>query len=188
VAQLLELFSTGQHQFGLRVHSITPDQWDLPTPCAEWTVRDLVDHLITEQLWAAPLLAGKSLGEAERIVNSPTVTEDPVARWDTAAGASRVAFGEPGALDGTVPLSRGQTPASDYLNEMTLDLAIHAWDLGRSIGLTDPLPDDLVDYALEQAAALGDLSQTGVFAPAVQTRPDASAQDRLIALTGRQPA
>jgi uncharacterized protein (TIGR03086 family) len=183
---LLDLFSKGQDQFGMRVHRINSEQWGTATPCSDWTVRQLVDHLIDEQRWVPPIVAGKSLAQAQAVVDSPQVGEDPVAHWDAAAAASRTAIGEPGALEREVTLSRGQTPATEYLSELILDLAVHSWDLGRAVGITDPLPADLISHAAGLVQGV-DLSSTGAFDPPVSVSPDASDEDRLMAATGRDP-
>jgi uncharacterized protein (TIGR03083 family) len=59
----LELHAVAMDEFGLRVGMIREDQWDAPTPCEGWTVRDLVDHLVVEQLWVPALLGGATVAE-----------------------------------------------------------------------------------------------------------------------------
>ena len=56
--ELLELFQRAQNPFTDRVDAVAPDQWDDPA-LPGWTVADLVAHLVTEQLWVPPLLAGE---------------------------------------------------------------------------------------------------------------------------------
>jgi uncharacterized protein (TIGR03086 family) len=189
MTDLLALFNQGLAEFGSRVHRVGADQWSAGTPCSEWNVGALVDHLIDEQVWVPPLMAGHDLDTAAAIVEETKRGLDPdrAAAWDTAALLSRDAFGELGALDRQVALSRGPTPATDYLNEMIFDLVVHAWDLGTAIGATDPLPEDLVQVMLSGVAAYGDLSASGMFSPPVAVPEGASAEQRLVALTGRHP-
>jgi uncharacterized protein (TIGR03086 family) len=190
MSDLLELFNMGLAEFGARVRRVGADQWTASTPCSEWDVRKLVDHVTDEQVWAPPLMAGHELEPSVAIVESTkrALGDDRVAAWDTAALASSRAFGEPGALDRPVWRSRGATPAMDYLNEMVFDLVLHSWDLGTAIGVTDPLPDDLVQYGLAAAEHMGgDLSFTGAFDAPVPVSVDASAEERLVAICGRRP-
>jgi uncharacterized protein (TIGR03086 family) len=190
MSDLLELFNRGLREFGTRVHRASAEQWTASTPCSEWDVRALVDHLIDEQLWVPPLMSGHELGAAGSIVESTkrALDDDPVAAWETAALASSRAFGEPGALDREVALSRGATRATEYLTEMIFDLVVHSWDLGKAIGFTESLDDELVRFGLAGAEQLGgDLSASGVFDAPVQVSDDASAEERLVALTGRRP-
>jgi uncharacterized protein (TIGR03086 family) len=190
MSDLLELFNRGLGEFGARVHRVGADQWTASTPCSEWDVRKLVDHVVDEQVWAPPLMAGHELEPAAAIVESAkrALGDDRVAAWDVAALASSRAFGEPGALDRPVALSRGATPATDYLHEMVFDLVLHSWDLGTAIGVTDPLPDELVQFGLAAADQMGgDLSFTGAFAAPLPVSDDASAEERLVAVSGRRP-
>ena len=59
---------TAQAAFTERVHAVAPDQWQLGTPDAQWTVADLVGHLVDEHRWAAPLLAGLDMDAARAVV------------------------------------------------------------------------------------------------------------------------
>jgi uncharacterized protein (TIGR03086 family) len=173
-------FLTAQTAFSEQVHAVGDGQWRLATPDTEWTVSDLVRHLVDEHRWAGPLLAGQSMEAAEATVAALAL------EWDQAAASSAHAFG--GSLDGTVEITRGTVPAVEYLEEMILDLVVHAWDLGTAIGPPVRLPDDAVSAIYPLARAIVDRTPSGMFAPPVTVRADAPLADRLIALTGRQPA
>ena len=187
MTDLLALFHTGVAEFGARVHRVSDEQWAGSTPCSEWDVTALVDHLIDEHLWLPPLVAGHDLEAAAKIVESEkhSLAGDRVAAWDAAVLASTRALDEPGAIDREVALSRGPTPASEYLGEMIVDATVHAWDLGRAIGVDDPLPGELVEFALPLARRFAGTEP--YFQPPVEPPADATAQERLIALTGRPP-
>lgn len=89
----------------------------------------------------------------------------------------------------TVHLSYGDVPARHYIIELSSDLAIHAWDLARGIGADDQLDADLSRFLYEWILPHADaLSGSGAFAPARSVHEDASQQDRLIALSGRDPS
>jgi uncharacterized protein (TIGR03086 family) len=188
VSTLLELHDRAFSEFNRRVHSITPSQWQAPTPCTDWTVRDLVNHLTAEQLWVPPLIGGATVQEIGSRFDGDVLGVDPASAWDSAANASRAAFAEPGALDRIVHLSYGDHPAEHYLTEMIADLVIHAWDLARGIGGDTTLDPELVErvLAFSESHAAG-LAASGLFAPPVQVPADADPQTRLIALHGRTP-
>lgn len=180
-AEALDLFTE-------RVHAIRPDQWDDPTPCTEWTVRDLVNHLAVEQMWVPPLVRdGGTTAEQGEAFEGDLLGEDPVATWDEAAAAAREAFAAPGALERTVDLSFGETPATHYCTQMTADATVHAWDLSRAIGADERLPKALVDFSVREVAPYAaELEKSGLFAAAVEPPPDADAQTKLLALLGRE--
>ena len=178
-------------EFSARVDAIPADGWDGPTPATEWTVRDLVLHVLDEHLWVPPLVHGHDLQTAEEIVKAAQSSRDDqdlAAEWHSAADASVQAFNEPGAIDREVTLSRGPTPCRQYLDEMIFDLVVHGWDLGKAIGYPEPIPESLAEPAYEAIKGAGDLSSFGdMFAPAVSVPEDASTLDKLVAHTGRNP-
>ena len=185
---LLQHFDDGVREFGRRVDSISSDEWAKPTPDTEWNVEDLVRHLIDEHLWMPPLLGGHDLETAGKIVEGTTSSGNGAVDWTAASAASLQSVREPGALERMVSLSRGPTPAEQYVTEMVLDLAIHSWDLGKALGIDNSLPDSLVAFVypiVEGAQEM--LASSGMFADPVPVPDDASELDKLIALTGRDP-
>ncbi|MEV6104712.1 TIGR03086 family metal-binding protein [Streptomyces sp. NPDC051940] len=172
--------------FTRRVHLVRPDQWDAPTPCTEWSVRDLVNHLTVEQLWVPPLVEGATIAEVGDRFDGDQLGDDPVATWDRAAASALSAFNEPGAMERTVHLSVGATPAEAYCSQMTTDAAVHGWDLARAIGADEQMPPALAEFTLREVEPYAaDLAASGLFAPAVATPPDADAQTKVLGLMGR---
>lgn len=193
---LVSKFLAAQRAFGDRVHAIREDQWHAPTPDTEWDVAALVSHLIDENQWVPPLIHGLDLDAAGKVVEgSRTLPVDGgvgsnlAEVWDEASIGCADAFKEPDALERSVALSRGPTSARDYIGEMIFDHIVHAWDLGTAIGYQEPLPEDVVEAVYAMAKGMGDLSSYGdMFQPAVDVADDAPTIDKLVALTGRQPA
>jgi uncharacterized protein (TIGR03086 family) len=186
---LLSLFDTSVAQFSTQVAAVGSGDWDKPTPDTEWSVTDLVQHLIDEHRWMPPLIGGHDLETAQKIVESQAATSsgDHAADWQAACTASLQAVGEPGALERTVSLSRGPTPANEYLVEMIFDATIHAWDLGTALGTNPQLPDELVAFLFPVFQSMGDMSSTGMFKAPVPVPDDAPEADKLLAATGRNP-
>jgi len=187
---LITVFGTAQAATTERVHAVAGDQWDLPTPDAQWSVADLVWHLVDEHRWARPLLAGVDLDEAAAVAAGlgPDSRDGAtlVREWDRAAASSAAAFAADGALTRPVAISRGRVPASEYLEEMILDLIVHAWDLGSAIGYRRPLPAGPVAAIYPLAQAIVDRTPGGMFDPPTETAAGAPLIDRLVALTGRR--
>lgn len=182
----LSRYDTALAGFTRRVHAIRSDQWQHPTPCQEWDVRALVNHLVTEQLWVPLLLDGATVDDVGDRFDGDQLGSHPALAWERAADDARKAFAAPGALQRPVELSYGRRPAKGYCQEMTLDLTVHAWDLARGIGSDEHLDEELVRAALSFIEpGVEQLADTGMFAPPVPVRPDADDQTRLLALLGR---
>jgi uncharacterized protein (TIGR03086 family) len=183
----LSRFASAMAEFDRRVRAVRPEQWHNPTPCPEWDVRALVNHLVAEQLWAPLLLDGATVEDVGDRFDGDQLGADPVAAWASAAAAAREAFAAPGALRRFVELSYGRRPAEGYCQEMTLDLTVHAWDLARGIQADERLDGELVSDVLAFIEPqVEQLAGTGMFAPPVAVGDDADSQTRLLALLGRR--
>jgi len=189
--ELIATLLAAQAAFTERVHAIAGDQWQLGTPDKQWTVADLVWHLTDEHRWAGPLLAGLDMDDARAVVAGlGPAGGDAVARvreLDLAAAMSAEAFRANGALSGSVAITRGPAPVAEYLEEMVLDLIVHAWDLGTAIGYPAPPPADAVEAIYPVAQAIVDRTPSGMFDAPVAVSTAAPVIDRLVALTGRRP-
>ena len=184
--ELLELFQRAQAQFTDRVDAVAPDQWEDPS-LPGWTVADLVAHLVTEQLWVSPLLAGEPHLEGRfPQETSDLLGSDPFIGWESAADDALSAFAEDDALIRTVHLSRGPTPATDYILEMTADLTVHAWDLAQATGGDTELDGELVTAALVYADRLPVEGVPGLIDAPLDVSEAAPPQVRLLARFGRK--
>jgi uncharacterized protein (TIGR03086 family) len=186
--ELLHAHRRAMSEFDNRVRQVGADQWPNPTPCAQWTVRDLLNHLVAEQLWAPWLLDGATLEEVGDRFDGDVLGADPLRAWNQASASAREAWDNPGATTGEVNVSWGVITAEDYGWQMTLDLAVHAWDLARGIGAPQWLNPELVT-ALHTVfePQVGALQGFGIFDPPQPIGEDADDQTRLLALLGRRP-
>jgi uncharacterized protein (TIGR03086 family) len=185
-AELLELFQRAQNEFTDRVDAVEPGQWE-DESLPGWTVADLVAHLVSEHLWAPPLLAGEPYAEGRFPDGTDDLLgDDPFTGWETAADGSLAAFAEDGALMRTVHLSRGPTPATQYILEMTADLIVHGWDLAHATGGDTELPGELVTAALVFAERLPEDGVPGLFDAPLDVSAAAPPQVRLLARFGRK--
>jgi uncharacterized protein (TIGR03086 family) len=183
---LPDLYRRGSAQFGDKVRSIRADQWTNPTPCTEWDVRALVNHLVGENLWVPPLLAGKTIAEVGSVFDGDVLGDDPVAAWEDSAAAAVAAVGAAGAMDQITHLSFGDTPGDEYTHQLFLDLAIHGWDLARGIRADDTIDPEFVEMLYADLAPQEEsLRATGVFGGKVVPPEGADVQTRLLAIVGR---
>lgn len=179
-------FVVAVREFDWRVRAIRPGQWGDPTPCSEWNVRELVNHLVVEQLWAPLLVDGATVDDVGDRFDGDQLGDDPVAAWERAAAAAREAFAAPGALRRSVELSYGSRPADGYCQEMTMDLTVHAWDLARGTGVDEHLDEQLVHDVLGFIEPqVEQLASTGLFGRPVAVSEHTDVQTRLLALLGR---
>ena len=187
MATLLEYHACAVTEFSSRVHAIGSEHWHAPTPCTEWDVRELVNHLVNEQLWVPPLMNGATIAEVGDALDGDVLGEDPVAAWDAAAAAATDALSAEGALERVVHLSFADVAGEAYAWQLISDLTVHAWDLSQGIG-SDPTIDGGLATAVIIALTpdLASYAQYGLFAPSLPVGDDACSLDRLLALTGRQ--
>jgi uncharacterized protein (TIGR03086 family) len=173
--------------FQAHVESIREEQWSGATPCSEWDVRALVNHVAGELRWIPPLLEGKTIADVGDSLSGDLLGDDPKGAWSAAAKEAIAASSQPGTEGRTVHLSYGDRPADAYIGEVAGDIVVHTWDLARGIGADDRLDPGLVEFAqttLEPQVEA--VRAAGFFGPEVEVGPGADAQTRLLALTGRR--
>lgn len=180
-----EAFRRATDAFVERARKISADQWAAATPCSEWNVRSLVNHVGGEWLWVGELMSGKTIAEVGNSLDGDVLGDDPVGTVGRGQATAVAAFDAPDAAERTVQLSFGETPAMDYAQQMAADTVIHTWDLARAIGADDVLDPELVDYTYAYMLSVAELWRSGgAFGPAREADGD-STQARLLALTGR---
>ena len=180
------LFRRSVDAFGARVHGVAGDRWAASTPCPDWDVRALVNHLVYELRWSVPLLAGRTVAEVGDRFDGDLLGGDPVARWESAAQEALAAVDGEGAMDRTVHLSFGDFPGREYVMQLFADLVIHGWDLGVATGQDARLDPDLVDACAVWFAGVADgYRQAGAVGPRLDVPSDADPQERLLAAFGR---
>jgi uncharacterized protein (TIGR03086 family) len=173
-------------EFDARVRKVNDDQWGLPTPCSDWSVRQLVNHLVYENRWTVPLMGGSTLEEVGDRYEGDLLGDHPKAAWDESSTEAVRAVQADGALERTVHLSSGPTPAREYVDQLLADHLIHAWDLARAIGADERLDPELVDACASWFASMEDLYRSiGVIGPRPETPAGADAQTALLAAFGR---
>ncbi len=159
----------------------------LPTPCTEWEVRALLEHMVSGHAWVPPLVAGETIAQVGDRFDGDLLGDDPAAAWRSAAGAACDAFEQAGALDRLVNLSWGDVPARLYAQERFVDVFCHAWDLARALGADEDLPEELVEACEEAFEPFeGPWRAAGALGPVLEVAPGASAQTKLLARLGRQ--
>ncbi|MER7130048.1 TIGR03086 family metal-binding protein [Streptosporangium saharense] len=187
IIDVREAYRRALDDFGALVHRIPPERWHNPTPCVDWDVRALVNHVVGENLWAPELLGGRTAAEVGDAFEGDLLGDDPLKAFDTSATAAVQAAYEEGALTRLVGLSFGDVPGGEYVTELFADALIHTWDLARAIGADERLDPELVEACAAWFAGVeAGHRQAGVIGEQQPTPSDTDAQTRLLASWGRR--
>ena len=177
-------------EFERRLADVTPDQLSRPTPCAEWTVRDLISHVVGESIMSVRLLHGADAEEAMVGLDGDILGDDASAAFATAASAECAAFEESGATERIVHHPAMDMPGAQLLGFRIGGLTLHTWDLAHGSGGDETLDSELVEAVWAQLSPMAPfIAQTGVFGlgPSGEVGQDAPLQVRLLDLSGRRP-
>jgi uncharacterized protein (TIGR03086 family) len=165
---------------------IGPEQWSMPSPCAEWDVRALVNHVVAGNLWVAPLVAGQTIEQVGDRYDGDVLGDDPLTSYDRSAVEAAEAFRSPGAMDAPVAVSYGPVPGRVYAGHRLMDVVIHGWDIARATGQDTTLDPALLDACWEVLEPQIDLlAASGMFGHRIDAPADASSEARLLGLLGR---
>jgi uncharacterized protein (TIGR03086 family) len=160
----------------LVVREIGPDQLDRPTPCPDFDVRALIEHLLT---WGPALVAAG-------LKAAPSTTYPDL---DHYLDAVAVAWGQPDAWTGATAMGGHELPATTLGGMVLGEVVVHGWDLARATGQDVAWPEHLLDFLCAEVDRSGEQARSmGLYGPVVPVPTGASTLDRLIGRTGRDPA
>jgi uncharacterized protein (TIGR03086 family) len=182
----LQLLVVSNDAFARRLRLVQPDDWQRPTPCSEWDVRALVNHVVGANVRYQLLLHGAPTEQVEATRTVDHLGDDAVVSFVATADAVVACFREDGALERVAHHVTGDRTGQQLLSMRILDVAIHGWDLACAIGADQTLDTDVVAFLLAYTANL-DLGQ-GAFGLAGTDAPhNAPPQDQLLYRLGRRP-
>lgn len=169
------------------VDGVKASQLHDPTPCAEWDLSQLLNHLVYENLWAGELFQGKTMAEVGDQFERFLLTDDPAGDFKGAVAAATGAASASGAMEGTCHLSFGDFPGSEYAGQLFLDNLVHGWDVAKATGQDTTLDPELVEACYPIAVDVAQMAAgSGAFAASLQLSADADLQTRLLAVLGRE--
>jgi uncharacterized protein (TIGR03086 family) len=176
------------------VSQVGPADLARPTPCAGWTVSDLLAHMTAQHDGWVAAAAGDG-GDLSRWQPGPPAA-DLVKEYAAAAERVLAAFGADGVLDREFvlaelsPLLRFR--AAEAISFHFIDYLVHGWDVARSLGVDYELEPDLLAAALPVAQAVpdGELRKQGMvpFAPGIPVTEPQGVMDQIVAMLGRSPS
>jgi len=182
----IELLVVVNDAFARRLRLVGPDDWRRPTPCSEWDVHALVNHVVGANVRYELLLHGAPTEQVEALRTVDHLGDDALVSFVATAEGVVACFHEDGALERIAHHATGDRTGRELLSMRILDAAVHGWDLARAIGADETLDDVVVAFLL---AYLADLDPgPPAFEPAGADIPrHASAQDQLLHRLGRHP-
>ena len=167
-----------------KVKGVSADDLSKPTPCSEFDVRALLNHMIG----GLDMLTQAAEGRESAMPEGDQFENDPAAEYDKRRTALLESLRAEGVLDQNWQMPFGALPGSMMASIALWENLTHAWDVAKATGQDTTLPDDLVAQATEIVKPMDQMIRMpGVCGPAVSVPDDASAQDKLIAFLGRQP-
>ncbi|MGZ0151035.1 nuclear transport factor 2 family protein [Kribbella sp. WER1] len=167
---VVELHNRVVTNFAELVSAVAADQWPAPTPCTDWDVRALVNHVVGEERWTAPLMAGRTIAEVGDSLDGDLLGAEMAATWSI----------------GKVHLSYGDEDPHEYLRQLAADHLIHGWDLAVAIGVPPRMDVQVVDEVASWFAQREELYRSaGMIGEHLDGFSDPA--ESLLAASGRDP-
>ncbi len=168
------------------VAGIGAGQWANPTPCADWDVRALVNHIVVGNLWAAELATGHTINDVGDRLDGDALGGSPLDAYERSAEVAASAFEAPGALEAPCAVSYGPVPGSVYAGHRFIDVLIHGWDIAIATGQPPTLAAHLVAACWDVInPQLADLQASGMFGSHTDPPASTNPQTRLLETLGR---
>jgi uncharacterized protein (TIGR03086 family) len=166
--------------FSARLDGVVEDQWSLPTPCTDWTVRDLAAHVITTHRRVLCSLDGGEAPEADK-------AGDLRAQWQQARRAITDAIADEARASTMVGGMFGEQPFESLVGRLLCsDTLVHTWDLARATGQAEQLDPTAIAASAEFLTPIDDaIRRPGGFAPKIEPAPEADEQTRFLNFCGR---
>jgi uncharacterized protein (TIGR03086 family) len=171
------------------VDNLDASDLDKPTPCTDWAVRDVINHVVGGATMFAECVESGSVADERlgQLMGGDNLGDDYKGAFHTASDRARAAFGGEGALEKIVKLPFGEMPAGIALNIAVMDVMTHTVDIARATGqkIDD---DELLETALTVGRQLitDDFRTPGMFDAEQPAAAEASAEDKLLAFAGRK--
>ena len=168
------------------VTGIRRDQWHNATPCTEWDVRVLVNHITSENLWIAELFSRKTMEDVGDSLDGDLLGDDPIGSYRSSIEKAKSTISRQ-TLDASYVLSFGEATGWEYISQIFMDQLVHGWDVAMGVGEDSQLEEELVVAAIPVAEDLvAFVGQGSVFGYKQQLGPDAAPQTRLLGIVGRR--
>ena len=184
----VDLYERTLQNAGKVVHSTKPEQLGDPTPCTNWDVRALLNHLVGG---CAAIAAGAKGEKYDFYGGGDHLGDDHSEAFDRAAKAAVEAFRTPGAAEATFTMSWGDTPGAITFGLGLADGVVHGWDLAQATGQRVEIEDEAAKTVYQMVTSMlepkGEWPRRDQFGEPIYVPDDAPIADRLLGYLGRDP-
>ena len=179
----VEMYDRALERTSGLVRGLTPEELSAQTPCTDWTVRDVLSHMVEN---SAAVVSGVS-GEQP----SASAGGDPAAAFESVGKEVGAVLAQPGALEKTYDMPWGETPGQMLLGLALADTVIHGWDIAAALGRPYEVDEEIVETVHAMTTSMlepnGSMPRGPSFAPPVEVPADAPVMDRVVGYMGRDP-
>ena len=163
------------------IANVKPDQMESTTPCSEWNVGGLVEHMIGGAAYFGAALAGEE-------PQPPASDSSPADSYDSLTKKVIQGAARPGAMEKKYNTPFGEMTGGEFMFGAFMDTFVHGWDLAKATGQNTSLSSDFAGIIFQGMAPMMDgMRQGGAFGAEVSVPADAKIQDKMLGMMGRQP-
>ena len=184
----IEMYESAVSALAPIMAGVTAAQINSGTPCTEWSVQSLINHALAVQAFANSTISGTTgdmaaMGQVDHALPSKGAAAAFKAITDTTLATLKSAN-----LEVTVKTPFGEMPGGNFIMIPITDMIIHKWDLAKATGQNTDIDDALAELGLAALTpAFSGGRDAAFFGTEVTVAAGASAQDRLLGLSGRTP-
>ena len=192
-ANPVEFFEKAVDQVNNVIAGLTQEQLAHPTPCSEWNIQELLNHLIGGAEMVVGCFSGQTLnitpGSSDSSYSTETQVAGLVQAYQTVVDQALQVAHEPGALERNIDTPLGDLPGALFLSFCSMDQFIHGWDLAKATSQDTKLDPQMAQicYSMCVPDMADQGREAGVIGAVVAVPDDASIQDKLLGYMGRQP-
>lgn len=190
MSEFEEPISQAAREFARLVRAVPADLLGAPTPCTEYDVRGLCNHLL---FWLPRLLTAAVKQSPLPLGDGEQAADLVVGNWSERLATQAVeladALRDPRAWEGTTSVGGGELPGAMVGRMALCEFVVHGWDLATATGVPLNVEPEVAAAAQRVLTEIGEQGrQFKVFGPEVPLDADASVLDRVLALSGRDPS
>jgi uncharacterized protein (TIGR03086 family) len=186
--ELVQALTLSTENFESLLDQVAESELTRTTPCEQWSVEELIWHVARGSDMTVLLVNGGTQAEAKDLMR--TTVKPPVIAECRRALRAQLESLTAADLDATVHHPMGDVTARQLFDFRIMDVTLHTWDLARAMGADELIPDELVEHVYGVLAPMEPfIAQIGIFGagPSGLLDDDASAQAKLLDLSGRRP-